>query len=316
MWQSDDNAATWHSIGDTLPSQVVSSIKYSSAGGGTLLVLTGDNAFAFDSLSGLGVYRSTDGGAHWTKASGLPSGVLGFKLAVDPSNPSIVYAATGAGLFRSADAGQSFTNVMLPTGNATPGAPIGSTCAGHTLDFSIPQYKDCFLANEVTDVVVQGPPNAATAGTYARARRRGRRGRLARGPEAERRRRRAVADQRHLRTHPTGCRRAFSTSGHDASGLGGGPAGPGHGSPSAIGRVALGIANGPAQNHQVLYALVEDANKFNGRQSPDDLDSLPNGAPGSNVFNGVLRVNGLRPHLERCSRTPTPWRTTPRPARL
>src|SRR5690349_24050997 len=40
----------------------------------------------------------------------------GFKAAVDPTNPKVVYAATGAGLFRSSNGGRSFANVKLPTG--------------------------------------------------------------------------------------------------------------------------------------------------------------------------------------------------------
>ena len=47
--------------------------------------------------------------------------------------------ATGFGLYRSADGGRSFQNVQLPTGR----------CAGNSL------RTDCFLANMVTDVVVQ-----------------------------------------------------------------------------------------------------------------------------------------------------------------
>src|SRR3954464_9532352 len=115
IWKSTDNAATWTSIADNLPTQVVSSIAWSPRAGGTLLVLTGDNAYGGDTYAGLGVYSSTDGGATWQHSTGVPDGLLGFKLVVDPTNPDVVYAATGGGLFRSADAGASFTNVNLPT---------------------------------------------------------------------------------------------------------------------------------------------------------------------------------------------------------
>ncbi len=153
VWMSTNRGDSWAPIGDALPTQVVSGMAWTPADGGTLVVLTGDNAFGGDSIAGLGVYRTTDLGAHWTHATGVPDGVLGFKLAVDQTHPERVYAATGGGLFRSTDAGASFTNVNLPTGD----------CAGQPVT-----TKDCFLANVVTDVVVQGAANANTAGANAK----------------------------------------------------------------------------------------------------------------------------------------------------
>jgi photosystem II stability/assembly factor-like uncharacterized protein len=68
---------------------------------------------------GSGIYKTTDGGAHWTDIShrpGLPSGVFGkVGIAVAPSRPNVVYALIQAdykgqagGLFRSDDAGRSW----------------------------------------------------------------------------------------------------------------------------------------------------------------------------------------------------------------
>ncbi len=101
-------------------------------------------------FAGMGAFRSSDGGATWQRADGVPAGVIAFKVAADPADPRIFYAATGAGLFRSTDAGATFTNVALPTSAACAGAP--------------PDKRGCLLANMVTDVVVQGPANGQTAG--------------------------------------------------------------------------------------------------------------------------------------------------------
>jgi photosystem II stability/assembly factor-like uncharacterized protein len=67
---------------------------------------------------GSGIYKSTDGGAHWTNLThsrGLPHETLGrIGLAVAASDPHIVYAiiqAKGGGVFRSDDAGATWRRV-------------------------------------------------------------------------------------------------------------------------------------------------------------------------------------------------------------
>jgi photosystem II stability/assembly factor-like uncharacterized protein len=69
---------------------------------------------------GSGIYKTTDGGAHWTNIShnqGLPSGIFGkVGIAVAPSKPNVVYALIQAkykpghpgGLFRSEDGGKTW----------------------------------------------------------------------------------------------------------------------------------------------------------------------------------------------------------------
>jgi len=67
---------------------------------------------------GSGIYKTTDGGEHWTnmtKSHGFATGVLGrIGLAVAPSKPDTVYAivqAKDGGLFRSDDAGNTWMRV-------------------------------------------------------------------------------------------------------------------------------------------------------------------------------------------------------------
>jgi photosystem II stability/assembly factor-like uncharacterized protein len=71
-----------------------------------------------DGGPGSGLYKSTDGGAHWSNISrnpGLPDGVLG-RIGVDvaASSPNIVFAivqAKDGGVFRSADAGATWKRI-------------------------------------------------------------------------------------------------------------------------------------------------------------------------------------------------------------
>jgi photosystem II stability/assembly factor-like uncharacterized protein len=65
--------------------------------------------------AGSGIFKSTDGGEHWTEITrnpGLPAGVIGnIGLAVSPVNPSHVWAiieADSGGVFRSMDGGATW----------------------------------------------------------------------------------------------------------------------------------------------------------------------------------------------------------------
>ena len=68
-----------------------------------------------------GVFKSIDGGAHWTvAATGLPEFGTIYGLAIDPLTTSNIYAAAGnSGLYRSADGGGSWSadNNGLPAGD-------------------------------------------------------------------------------------------------------------------------------------------------------------------------------------------------------
>lgn len=68
-----------------------------------------------------GSYRSTDGGATFAPWG---SGLSGFArtIIVDPANSAVIYVSGGSGLFKSADAGVSWTMISPPT---TSGAVDG-----------------------------------------------------------------------------------------------------------------------------------------------------------------------------------------------
>jgi len=71
---------------------------------------------------GAGFYKSTDGGEHFTKiVGGLPNELIGkANLAVTAANPNRIYALVeakpGGALYRSDDAGQSWTATNSPAG--------------------------------------------------------------------------------------------------------------------------------------------------------------------------------------------------------
>lgn len=249
VYETSDAGAHWHSIGDNLPTQIVGHIAY-DAPQHALIIGTGDPAYGGDALSGLGVYRSTNDGKTWVRSKGVPTGTITFRIAVDPTNSKVVYAATGKGLWRSGDAGKSFVNVSLPTGCTSVDKP------------------DCFFANMVTDVIVRGGSKASGGGQVLAA--------VGwRAGQALNAHGLPQAPHDGLYWSATGKAHTFAYRSNPA----------GFTADKYVGRTALGIAHGPQQNHDFVYAVVQDSGKFNGNVTTGDL---PNpGAPNNTVLDGI-----------------------------
>jgi hypothetical protein len=62
------------------------------------------------------VFRSHDGGAHWSAASGGLGETDVNSLAIDPATPSHVYIAARYGLYKSIDGGDSWTTAFSSCG--------------------------------------------------------------------------------------------------------------------------------------------------------------------------------------------------------
>jgi hypothetical protein len=271
VWASDDRGQQWSSIGDGLPTQAVGSVAFVPAKGDrpdAVLALTGDDVFGGGSTySGLGVYRTTDGGQTWTRSAGVPDAALGFRLKVDPADSDVVYAATGRGLFRSTDGGASFANVELPTGS----------CAGDTTTTT------CYLANMVTDVAIQAPGGvtnarggAVVAAVGWRAGNKENVGGFVESPG------------NGVYVSDSGAPGTFAKIDPNASGFASGTTATGD-FQDAIGRIELGAATGPKQDHGYLYAIVQDASAFKkGEVSGVDVpEQSPQATPSNTYLRGV-----------------------------
>ena len=255
----------WVAIGDSLPTLINSAVAWTKAKGGRILTLTGEHTQGGNTYVGLGGYWSDDLGKTWHRSVGLPDGAGAARLSVDLSNPMIIYAATHKGLFRSTDAGDSFVNVKLP---------VSAKCAG-VVDDDGP----CQLANIVTDVTIRQPGGADLTGAGTTC-------------------------------NPKGCSVLAAVgyrAGNKITYLDGTPQSPGNGlyrsdtgepgtwtklnpaslnpgdtggllpvgftPPARIGRIEMSTADGPAQNHNYVYAIVQDAVLLNGGVPAIDLPS-------------------------------------------
>jgi len=85
-----------------------------------------------DSVRGEGIYKTTDGGLSWARKGHEVIDLDIVEVAVDPSNPDVVYAGTGCsrGIYRSEDGGASWTILSSGTG---PGTAYSWNIAHYTM---------------------------------------------------------------------------------------------------------------------------------------------------------------------------------------
>ena len=258
VWALDKGSTTWKSLGDKLPTQAVGGIGFTK---GTLIVLTGNDVFGGGTtFTGVGAYYSTNMGGSWTKATGIPNGVNGFQVATDPTNSNVVYAATGAGLFRSADAGKSYTNVRLPV------SPAGAVpnCTG-----ALPTVEGCYLANMVTDVFVRAPGGVGankTGGAVV----------AAVGWRAGNKTNKSAKYASYVESPGNG----IYTSATGAAGSFAKVNDPFNAAAGPVGRIELGGTTGAGQDHDYLYAIVGDATPLQGGSEIAGID-IPTGGTGA-----------------------------------
>jgi photosystem II stability/assembly factor-like uncharacterized protein len=72
--------------------------------------------FAADSMSGGGIFRSTDAGMTWQQVGFSQTGPYGSFVVINPLTPTTIYAGTNSGLFQSVDGGNTWINSQAPFG--------------------------------------------------------------------------------------------------------------------------------------------------------------------------------------------------------
>lgn len=112
VWKTTNGGTTWTPLSETLGSLSTGSLASDPNNSNTLYLGLGD---PFDG-TGIGLVKSVDGGASWFNPVYLGNSTEIADLIVAPGNSNVVLAATNAGLFRSVDAGASFSAIPLNTG--------------------------------------------------------------------------------------------------------------------------------------------------------------------------------------------------------
>jgi hypothetical protein len=145
IWRTDDALAgnpSWAFVSGAFGTNAIGALTY-DARTNTLYAGTGEPNASGDSESGVGIYKSTDGGSNWALLPGSPAAMNARSISsivIDPSNANTIYVGTtrgvrgvssvtgGAvslapdappwGLYRTTDGGNSFSEVWDGNGSA------------------------------------------------------------------------------------------------------------------------------------------------------------------------------------------------------
>jgi len=124
LWKTTDGGNTWSTNSDNFPVMGISDIAIDPTNPNNMYVATGDGDFgSLSAVTGaytgdtksIGVLKSTDGGVTWNY-TGLNFTVqvdkLIRRLIISPTNPNVLIAACSDGVYRTNDAGVTWTNTV------------------------------------------------------------------------------------------------------------------------------------------------------------------------------------------------------------
>lgn len=121
LWKTVNNGTTWNPVFENEATFAIGCVAIAPSDPDIVWVGTGEVLMARSSYSGLGAYKSVDGGKTW-KNMGLEDTYHISSIVIDPDNPDIVYAAAighnftfnkERGVFKTTDGGKTWEKVLF-----------------------------------------------------------------------------------------------------------------------------------------------------------------------------------------------------------
>jgi photosystem II stability/assembly factor-like uncharacterized protein len=120
LWKTTNNGTTFEPIFDGQAKLAIGDVAVAPSNANIVWVGTGDAFTSRSSYAGDGIYKSTDAGKTWTNM-GLKDSHHIARIAIDPSNPDVVYVAvmghlystnTERGVFKTTNGGATWERVL------------------------------------------------------------------------------------------------------------------------------------------------------------------------------------------------------------
>jgi photosystem II stability/assembly factor-like uncharacterized protein len=120
IWKTDDAGRTWQPLFQHGPAASIGALAVAPSDPNVIYIGTGQPEPRYDIGAGLGVFKSTDGGAHWMPLGLQNTRYIG-RIWVDPKNPNILLVGAQGhffgpspdrGLYRSTDGGKTWSHVL------------------------------------------------------------------------------------------------------------------------------------------------------------------------------------------------------------
>ncbi|NSW80513.1 MAG: Ig-like domain repeat protein [Chthonomonadetes bacterium] len=119
VWKSTNRGSTWTNLTDFLAAQYVGCLTIDPADPNTIYLGTGEEYYAGNTLGGVGIYKSTDGGSSWTLiGSSTFSGQRINEIVIDPNNRNKWIISTDAGIYVTTNGGSSFSRTLTGVASA------------------------------------------------------------------------------------------------------------------------------------------------------------------------------------------------------
>ncbi len=120
VWKTINNGTSWIPIMDDVPSTSVGDVTVAPSNPDIVWVGLGEANIFRSSMSGTGVYKSTDAGKTW-QHMGLPATHHIARIVIHPDNPDTVYVAasgheytynTERGVYKTTDGGKTWDKIL------------------------------------------------------------------------------------------------------------------------------------------------------------------------------------------------------------
>lgn len=123
LWVTENEGVSWKPLTDQIALLGVADIAIDPINTNSLYITTGDRdgrTIRGANTPGIGVLKSTDGGATWS-TTGLvwdpTKGIQGKAILIDPNSPNVIIQASSDGIHRSEDGGKTFVRSAGITGS-------------------------------------------------------------------------------------------------------------------------------------------------------------------------------------------------------